>query len=131
MVAVRRIKDHRVYESLFGFNTASRRARRRIWDYQEKSLTANINQLISRDWSLGARYRVSDASLHRRLSAIAVDKVFEALQKDDGLCAASIGFVRKSTITHVVSLLKHKDCGDDRKARIIMTLCFQTLRCAW
>jgi tetratricopeptide (TPR) repeat protein len=33
-------------------------------DYQEKSLLFTANQLLGRDWSLGARYRLSQAVLH-------------------------------------------------------------------
>jgi tetratricopeptide (TPR) repeat protein len=33
-------------------------------DYQEKSLLFTVNQLLGRDWSLGARYRLSQAVLH-------------------------------------------------------------------
>ena len=33
-------------------------------DYQEKSLLFTANQLLGRDWSLGARYRLSQAVLN-------------------------------------------------------------------
>ncbi|PWU08774.1 MAG: hypothetical protein C5B50_28915 [Verrucomicrobia bacterium] len=41
-------------------------------DFDEKSLVANLNQLIGRDWSLGARYRLSRAELHQHLTDIHV-----------------------------------------------------------
>ena len=31
--------------------------------YYEKNLTLTLNQLVGRDWSVGARYRLSDANL--------------------------------------------------------------------
>jgi tetratricopeptide (TPR) repeat protein len=74
-----------VYESQLFSSTAGASSTPQHLDYEEKSLAANINQLIGRDWSLGARYRVSDASLRRRLSDIPVGAVFEAYQKDDGV----------------------------------------------
>ena len=39
-------------------------------DYQEKSLSIALNQLISEEWSLGARYRISEAELRERLPAL-------------------------------------------------------------
>jgi Tfp pilus assembly protein PilF len=39
--------------------------RQRI-DYEEKSLTASINQLIGEDWSIGARYRLTYADIDGR-----------------------------------------------------------------
>ena len=33
-------------------------------DYQEKSLLFTANQLLGRDWSLGARYRLTQAVLN-------------------------------------------------------------------
>jgi tetratricopeptide (TPR) repeat protein len=42
-------------------------------EFEERSLTANINQLIGRDWSLGVRYRVSEAELRQRLVQVLSD----------------------------------------------------------
>jgi len=41
-------------------------------DYEEKVLTASANQLMGRDWSVGAAYRLSEAELHTRLPEVAV-----------------------------------------------------------
>jgi len=35
-------------------------------DYQEQSVSVSLNQLLSRQWSLGARYRISAADLHQQ-----------------------------------------------------------------
>jgi hypothetical protein len=40
-------------------------------DYRERNLSAYVNQLIGRDWSVGARYRVSEAKLNTRLPELA------------------------------------------------------------
>lgn len=39
-------------------------------DYEEKSLTFTLNQLISREWSVGATYRISEATLEDNFTAI-------------------------------------------------------------
>jgi hypothetical protein len=39
-------------------------------DYREKSLVVTVNQLLGREWSLGARYRISVAELTDRLTAL-------------------------------------------------------------
>ena len=39
-------------------------------DYREKSLLATVNQLLSKEWSLGAAYRLSQADLDDRFTAI-------------------------------------------------------------
>jgi len=36
---------------------------RQTLDFQERTLSVYVNQLIERDWSIGARYRLSDAKL--------------------------------------------------------------------
>ena len=45
-------------------------------EYQERTLTVSVNQLVSDEWALGVRYRVSDVYLHGRFPAIspAVDR---------------------------------------------------------
>jgi outer membrane receptor for ferric coprogen and ferric-rhodotorulic acid len=39
-------------------------------NYEEKALTANLNQLVAQDWALGAVYRFSQAKLHDRFPEI-------------------------------------------------------------
>jgi outer membrane receptor for monomeric catechols len=34
--------------------------------YEERSLAVTVNQLVGREWSFGARYRISDAELRQR-----------------------------------------------------------------
>jgi outer membrane receptor protein involved in Fe transport len=41
-------------------------------DYRERSLAANINQLLGNEWALGARYKISDAKLENRFPDIPV-----------------------------------------------------------
>ncbi|MBI2924743.1 MAG: FecR domain-containing protein [Verrucomicrobia bacterium] len=53
---------------------------RQSLDFEEKSLLVTVNQLIDRDWSVGARYRISDADLQGRfvdvpLTATGVDQI--------------------------------------------------------
>jgi hypothetical protein len=50
-------------------------------DYEEKTLSANVSQLIGRDWSVGARYRLTWAELDHRFEERTVrglDRVEEA-----------------------------------------------------
>jgi len=63
-------------------------------EFQEKSLSANLNQLIGRDWALGLRYRVSEANLRQRLVEVLEDlrlgghpasRVPYAIQEDTAL----------------------------------------------
>lgn len=51
-------------------------------DFEERSLTANVNQLLGRDWALGVRYRVSEASLDRALPAVPVEALRTARQSE-------------------------------------------------
>jgi hypothetical protein len=44
---------------------------RQTLDYRERNLSAYVNQLIGRDWSVGARYRLSEAKLNTRLPDLA------------------------------------------------------------
>jgi len=53
--------------------------------FQEKSISANVNQLISRDWALGARYRVSRAELRQDLVEVPPAAVPSAVQDDSGI----------------------------------------------
>ena len=39
-------------------------------DYEERSVTVSLNQLVSREWALGARYRISEATLKDRFLAL-------------------------------------------------------------
>jgi outer membrane receptor protein involved in Fe transport len=41
-------------------------------DYQEKSLLVTVNQLLGRDWSLGARYRLTQAVLNDNFPVVPV-----------------------------------------------------------
>jgi len=58
-----------VYElgGLFSFPPGSTTQELR---YRERSLRASVYQLIGRDWSFGAQYRLSDTSLHRRFPGV-------------------------------------------------------------
>lgn len=56
-----------VYEFLPGFATSSTPER---LNYRERSALLTLNQLIGHDWSLGARYRVSQAELNQQFTAI-------------------------------------------------------------
>jgi hypothetical protein len=40
-------------------------------DYRERNLSAYVNQLVGRDWSVGARYRLSEARLNAQLPGLA------------------------------------------------------------
>ncbi|NOS71290.1 MAG: TonB-dependent receptor [Verrucomicrobia bacterium] len=53
-------------------------------EFEEKSLTADFNQLIGRDWSVGVRYRVSAAELDQRLTEIPEAAVWQARVEDEG-----------------------------------------------
>ena len=44
---------------------------RQTLDFRERSLSAYVNQLIGRDWSVGARYRLSEAKLNTQLPDLA------------------------------------------------------------
>jgi hypothetical protein len=50
--------------------------------YRERTLTFTANQLLARDWSMGARYRISDAELDRRLTDI-LDTVGPRAQREE------------------------------------------------
>jgi len=56
-------------------------------EYQERSLTLSVNQLVGRDWAFGARYRISYADLDTQFPSVsdAVDRVFRVNQKSRGL----------------------------------------------
>ena len=51
--------------------TISPTTTRQTLDYRERNLSAYVNQLAGRDWSLGARYRLSEAKLKTRLPDLA------------------------------------------------------------
>jgi predicted Zn-dependent protease len=44
---------------------------RQTLDYRERNLSAYVNQLICRDWSAGARYRLSEGKLNAQLPGLA------------------------------------------------------------
>jgi hypothetical protein len=56
-------------------------------DFREKSLAVTLNQLIGREWSLGARYRISVAELTQRLTELddgpALASYPSAIREDD------------------------------------------------
>ncbi len=41
-------------------------------EFEERTLLVTLNQLVGRDWSLGARYRLSEADLNGRFTQLAV-----------------------------------------------------------
>jgi hypothetical protein len=59
-------------------------ATRQALDYEEKVLTLSLNQLISREWSLGARYQLTDANLNGQFVDIPASAIgASALNQDD------------------------------------------------
>lgn len=50
-------------------------------DYLERSVGVSLNQLIAREWSLGARYAFSRSELHQQLSEIPLSALAGAEQK--------------------------------------------------
>ena len=46
-------------------------ATRQTLDYRERNLSAYVNQLVGREWSVGARYRLSEAKLNTALPDLA------------------------------------------------------------
>jgi len=56
-------------------------------DYEERSLTLAVNQLVGHDWAFGARYRISYANLETRFPSIssAVDNLSHLNQNSRGL----------------------------------------------
>ena len=53
--------------------------------FEEKSITANVNQLIGRDWSIGARYRLSQANLRERFTRVPVAAMPSALVEGEAV----------------------------------------------
>lgn len=45
-------------------------------DYEERSVMLNVNQLLGREWSLGASYRISQAQLEDTFSNVSPDATF-------------------------------------------------------
>ncbi len=52
-------------------------------DYRERNLSVYVNQLIGRDWSVGARYRLSEAKLNTRLPELAGVSGASALEQNE------------------------------------------------
>jgi len=52
-------------------------------DFRERNLTAYVNQLIGRDWSIGARYRLSEAKLNTALPGLAGVAGVAALEQNE------------------------------------------------
>jgi outer membrane receptor protein involved in Fe transport len=77
-----------VYEpvSLFSFTPSGTPQELR---YKEKALTASVYQLIGRDWTFGARYRLSESTLGKRFPEIAPGtpstSPFVAIERDKSL----------------------------------------------
>jgi tetratricopeptide (TPR) repeat protein len=63
---------------------------REILDYRERTLTATFNQLLSDEWSLGARYRISRADL-------------EDVYQDIPVTAVPFGFQRALDVESVLN----------------------------
>ena len=56
---------------------------RQTLDFQERNLTVYVNQLLGRDWSVGARYRLSEAKLATRLPELAGVSGVSALEQNE------------------------------------------------
>ena len=52
-------------------------------DFRERNLSAYVSQLIGRDWSVGARYRLSEAKLNTRLSDLAGVSGVSSLEQNE------------------------------------------------
>jgi Tfp pilus assembly protein PilF len=52
-------------------------------DFRERNFTAYVNQLIGRDWSIGARYRLSEAKLNTALPGLAHVAGVSALEQNE------------------------------------------------
>jgi outer membrane receptor protein involved in Fe transport len=62
-----------VFDSDAMFGTVTPSDTEQQVEFEEKSLTANLNQLVGRDWALGVRYRVSDTELSQRMPRVISD----------------------------------------------------------
>ncbi len=56
---------------------------RQTLDFQERNLTLYVNQLLGRDWSVGARYRLSEAKLTTRLPELTGVSGVSALEQNE------------------------------------------------
>jgi hypothetical protein len=56
---------------------------RQTLDYEEKSLSITANQLIGKDWAVGARYRITDSDLTTRFPGIPSSTFGSASLKQD------------------------------------------------
>ena len=56
---------------------------RQTLDFQERNLTVYVNQLLGRDWSVGARYRLSEAKLTTRLPDLTGVSGVSALEQNE------------------------------------------------
>ena len=54
-------------------------------DYQEKNAVITVNQLVGQNWSLGARYRLSDVDLRSQFTAIPTSVTPAALTDENGI----------------------------------------------
>jgi tetratricopeptide (TPR) repeat protein len=64
----RSVGTYDVLPALFDFAIAS--SLREQLDFRERSLAVHINQLVGRDWSFGARYRISEARLQSEFPGV-------------------------------------------------------------
>ncbi len=55
---------------------------RQTLDFRERNLSAYVNQLVARDWSMGARYRLSEAKLTTGLPELAGIPGVASLEQD-------------------------------------------------
>jgi FecR protein len=56
---------------------------RQTLDFREGNLSAYVNQLIGKDWSIGALYRVSEAKLNTRLPSLAGVSGLSSLEQNE------------------------------------------------
>ncbi len=56
---------------------------RQTLDFQERNLSVYVNQLLGRDWSVGARYRLSEAKLTTRLPDLVGVSGVSALEQNE------------------------------------------------
>jgi tetratricopeptide (TPR) repeat protein len=74
------------------------RAKQKI-DYEERSITLSVNQLVGRDWAFGARYRISHADLETRYRGIS-----DAVDSASGINQDSRGLLQQASLTGLYNL---------------------------
>jgi Flp pilus assembly protein TadD len=68
-------------------------------DYEERSLTLSVNQLVGRDWAFGLRYRISYADLETRFRGVS-----DAVDQASGVNQDSRGLLQQATFTGIYNL---------------------------